>query len=293
MNIKNISVIFVLLLCLCISISAISATSDINSTSMSDSFDEISTNGTDTVENEVIPINDSTTNDITNTSESNNSKQNTNSTVVPAKTQTGDNKQKTVKKISTKTEADKVAFKYKSNNYFKVKVENRYDDDIPIKNVKIKLKIYTGSNSKTYIVKTNSRGIAKFNTKNLKVGSHKVVISSADDRYKISKVSNILIGKEFSTVLKSNSNNVLKTKDKIAFKFKNDFDEKEVKVVFKKKSKHTIITKAKFYFKNKYTGKIVTKIDNCEFDDGRWEVPDADYPNRFTLLNVKVWYLKV
>lgn len=127
----------------------------------------------------------------------------------------------------------------------------------------------------------------------MKVGSHKVVISSADDRYKISKVSNILIGKEFSTVLKSNSNNVLKTKDKIAFKFKNDFDEKEVKVVFKKKSKHTIITKAKFYFKNKYTGKIVTKIDNCEFDDGRWEVPDADYLNRFTLLNVKVWYLKV
>lgn len=100
MNIKNISVIFVLLLCLCISISAISATSDINSTSMSDSFDKISTNGTDTIENEVIPINDSTTNDITNTSESNNSKQNTNSTVVPAKTQTGDNKQKLSKNFN-------------------------------------------------------------------------------------------------------------------------------------------------------------------------------------------------
>ena len=186
-----------------------------------------------------------------------------------------------------------MAFKYKSKNYFKVEIEDRYDDDIPIKNVKVKLKIYTGTSSKTYIVKTNSRGIAKFNTQNLKPGSHKVVITSADDRYKISKVSKIIIGKQYSTVLKAKSSKVLKTKDKIALKFKNDFDEKEVKVIFKKKSKHTIISKAKFYFKDTYTGKVVTKVDYCDFDDGRWEMPEEDYPNRFTLLKVKVWYLKV
>ena len=63
--------------------------------------------------------------------------------------------------------------------------------------------------------------------------------------------------------------------------------------IFKKKSKHTIISKAKFYFKNTYTGKVVTKVDYCDFDDGRWEMPEEDYPNRFTLLKVKVWYLKV
>ena len=247
--------------------SAISATSDLNSTCISEQSEEIS-------------VDSNTINDVSNNNDS-------------SSTDNVDTKENTIKKIATKTEADIVAFKYKSKNYFKVEIEDRYDDDIPIKNVKVKLKIYTGTTSKTYIVKTNSRGIAKFNTQNLKPGSHKVVITSADDRYKISKVSKIIIGKQYSTVLKAKSTKVLKTKDKIALKFKNDFDEKEVKVIFKKKSKHTIISKAKFYFKDTYTGKVVSKVDYCDFDDGRWEMPEEDYPNRFTLLKVKVWYLKV
>lgn len=296
MNIKRISIVFAVLLCLFITMSAISATSDLNSTSISDSSEEIS-NDSGTI-SEVITNLENSTNDVSDNTNSSStvkdeSKENTTSTNTQTKPQPVVSKPKPVKKIATKTEADIVAFKYKSNNYFKVEVEDRYDDDIPIKNVKVKLKIYTGSKSKTYIVKTNSRGIAKFNTKNLNPGSHKVVITSADERYKINKVSKIIIGKQYSTVLKPKSSKVLKTKDKIALKYKNDFDEKEVKVIFKKKSKHTIISKAKFYFKNKYTGKVVTKVDNCDFDDGRWEMPEEDYPNRFTLLKVKVWYLKV
>ena len=296
MNIKRISIVFAVLLCLFITMSAISATSDLNSTSISDSSEEIS-NDSGTI-SEVITNLENSTNDVSDNTNSSStvkdeSKENTTSTNTQTKPQPVVSKPKPVKKIATKTEADIVAFKYKSNNYFKVEVEDRYDDDIPIKNVKVKLKIYTGSKSKTYIVKTNSRGIAKFNTKNLNPGSHKVVITSADERYKISKVSKIIIGKQYSTVLKSKSSKVLKTKDKIALKYKNDFDEKEVKVIFKKKSKHTIISKAKFYFKDTYTGKVVTKVDYCDFDDGRWEMPEEDYPNRFTLLKVKVWYLKV
>ena len=296
MNIKRISIVFAVLLCLFITMSAISATSDLNSTSISDSSEEIS-NDSGTI-NEVITNLENSTNDVSDNTNSSStvkdeSKENTTSTNTQTKPQPVVSKPKPVKKIATKTEADIVAFKYKSNNYFKVEIEDRYDDDIPIKNVKVKLKIYTGSKSKTYIVKTNSRGIAKFNTKDLKPGSHKVVITSADERYKISKVSKIIIGKQYSTVLKSKSSKVLKTKDKIALKYRNDFDEKEVKVIFKKKSKHTIITKAIFYFKNKYTGKVVTKVDNCDFDDDRWEMPEEDYPNRFTLLKVKVVYLKV
>lgn len=296
MNIKRISIVFAVLLCLFITMSAISATSDLNSTSISDSSEEIS-NDSGTI-NEVITNLENSTNDVSDNTNSSStvkdeSKENTTSTNTQTKPQPVVSKPKPVKKIATKTEADIVAFKYKSNNYFKVEVEDRYDDDIPIKNVKVKLKIYTGSKSKTYIVKTNSRGVAKFNTKNLNPGSHKVVITSADERYKISKVSKIIIGKQYSTVLKSKSSKVLKTKDKIALKYRNDFDEKEVKVIFKKKSKHTIITKAIFYFKNKYTGKVVTKVDNCDFDDGRWEMPEEDYPNRYALLKVKVVYLKV
>ena len=250
MNIKRISIVFAVLLCLFITMSAISATSDLNSTSISDSSEEIS-NDSGTI-NEVITNLENSTNDVSDNTNSSStvkdeSKENTTSTNTQTKPQPVVSKPKPVKKIATKTEADIVAFKYKSNNYFKVEIEDRYDD-IPIKNVKVKLKIYTGSKSKTYIVKTNSRGIAKFNTKNLNPGSHKVVITSADERYKINKVSKIIIGKQYSTVLKPKSSKVLKTKDKIALKYKNDFDEKEVKVIFKKKSKHTIISKAKFYF---------------------------------------------
>ena len=42
MNIKRISIVFAVLLCLFITMSAISATSDLNSTSISDSSEEIS-----------------------------------------------------------------------------------------------------------------------------------------------------------------------------------------------------------------------------------------------------------
>ena len=296
MNFKKVSILFAVFLCLFMAISAISATSDVNSTSISEQSEEIPDNSG--AINEVITDLENSTNDVSDNKDSSStknvdSKENATSTNTQTNPPTVVSKPKPVKKIPTKTEADKVAFKYKSKNYFKVKVENKYDDDIPIKNVKVKLKIYTGSKSKTYIVKTNSRGIAKFNTQNLKPGSHKVVITSADERYKIYKVSKIIIGKQFSTVLKSKSSKVLKTKDIIALKHIYDFDEKEVKVIFKKKSKHTIITKAIFYFKNKYTGKIITKVDNCDFDDGRWEMPEEDYPNRYTLLKVNVVYLKV
>jgi len=296
MNFKKVSILFAVFLCLFVTMSAISATSDLNSTCISEQSEEISVDS-NTI-NEVKADLGNSINDVSNNNDSSSTdnvdtKDNTISTNTNTDTPSVISKPKPVKKIATKTEADIVAFKYKSKNYFKVEIEDRYDDDIPIKNVKVKLKIYTGTTSKTYIVKTNSRGIAKFNTQNLKPGSHKVVITSADDRYKISKVSKIIIGKQYSTVLKAKSTKVLKTKDKIALKFKNDFDEKEVKVIFKKKSKHTIISKAKFYFKDTYTGKVVSKVDYCDFDDGRWEMPEEDYPNRFTLLKVKVWYLKV
>lgn len=47
-----------------------------------------------------------------------------------------------------------------------------------LSNVKVKIKVFTGKKFKKYIVKTDKKGIAKINTKNLKTGTHKVVISS-------------------------------------------------------------------------------------------------------------------
>lgn len=203
----------------------------------------------------------------------------------PAKTTT----QPAVKnKIKTKVEADQKAVKYKKSTYFKVKVEDRYDDDIPIKHVQLKIKV----GKKVFKVKTNSYGVAKINTKSLKNGTHKVVITSLDDRYSISKTSKIFVGKQYSATIKSTSaKKTLKNRDVIGLKSKNDFDEKEVKVVFKKKAKFTKILKAKFFFKDKRTGRTVVKTDNCDWDEGKWEMPDTDYPVRYTLVKVKVYYI--
>lgn len=60
-----------------------------------------------------------------------------------------------------------------------------------MKKTVIKLKI----GKKTYTVKTDSKGVAKFNTKKLKVGKYNVVISSGSDNYKISAKSTIKIKK--------------------------------------------------------------------------------------------------
>ena len=91
-----------------------------------------------------------------------------------------------IKKAPAKFSAPKVTAKKKANKYFKVKVINKKTKKI-IPGVKVKVKVYTGKKSKTYTIKTNSKGIAKLNTKSLKVGNHKVVITSANKYVKASK----------------------------------------------------------------------------------------------------------
>lgn len=96
----------------------------------------------------------------------------------------------TVLKAPTTVKAPKVTNKYKKSKYFKVTVKHKTTKKA-VKNTYLKLKI----DKKTYKVKTNSKGIAKFNTKKLKVGTHKVVISSGNANYKISAKSQIKIKK--------------------------------------------------------------------------------------------------
>ena len=102
--------------------------------------------------------------------------------------------EKPVAKIQTVVKAPKVSAKYKKSAYFKVKVTNK-ETKKAVKKVKVKVKVYTGKKSKTYTIKTNKKGIAKLNTKKLKVGSHKVKIGSGDARYSISGKSKIVIKK--------------------------------------------------------------------------------------------------
>ena len=281
MKLKSITFIVLLFLTLIISINAISA-------------DEVQTDIVSDVDNSADSVDvlqgsdvDDDGDDDSSSSVDASSASSTDSSAAPT---TGSQTSSTAtKKIATKVSADQVANQYKKSKYFKVKIKDKKGHYV--KNVKIKLRIYTGSKSKVYALKTNSKGIAKFNTKVLKLGSHKVKISSANAKYTISKTSKIFIGKKRYTTLKLKTKKVLRNKDVLALKVLKDEDEKEVRVIYKKKPKYTMLTKAIFYLKNKATGKIITEIEHSEFDDGRWEILDEDVSNSYSFLKVKVWFL--
>jgi len=87
--------------------------------------------------------------------------------------------------------------KHKANSYFNIKVTDYFG--FLKKNLKIKVKVYTGSKYVTYTVKTNSSAIARIKTNKLAIGTHKVVISSGNKNYKLSKSSKIIVNKTLST----------------------------------------------------------------------------------------------
>ncbi len=92
-----------------------------------------------------------------------------------------------IKKAPTKLYPKKLTAKKGVKKYFKVTVKNTKTKKV-IKGVKVKIKVYTGKKYKTYTVKTNSKGIANLNVKSLKVGTHKVVVSSAN-KYCVAKTA--------------------------------------------------------------------------------------------------------
>ena len=93
-----------------------------------------------------------------------------------------------ITKAKTIIKAPKVTAKHKKSKYFKVSVKNKATKKA-VKNTYVKVKI----DKKTYKIKTNSKGVAKFNTKKLKIGKHKVVISSGNSNYIMSAKSTITI----------------------------------------------------------------------------------------------------
>jgi hypothetical protein len=84
-----------------------------------------------------------------------------------------------IKKAPAKLIPKKLTAKKGAKKYFKVTVKNKKTKKV-IKGVKVKIKVYTGKKSKTYTAKTNAKGIAKISTAKLKVGKHKVVVTSGN-----------------------------------------------------------------------------------------------------------------
>ena len=93
-----------------------------------------------------------------------------------------------INKAPTKVSAPKITAKKGKSKIFKIIIKNKANNKA-VKNVKISVKI----GSKKYNLKTDSHGVATFNTKYLKSGPHKVVIKSKNSKYIINKKSAIVI----------------------------------------------------------------------------------------------------
>ena len=78
-------------------------------------------------------------------------------------------------KTYLKTAANSISTKYNSGKTLNVKVTN-YFTKHAMKNIKVSLKVFTGKKSKTIYLKTDSKGIAKYDVSKLSVGSHKIEI---------------------------------------------------------------------------------------------------------------------
>lgn len=204
-------------------------------------------------------------------------------------------------------------FVHKKSNTFKVKVFS-YDDDTDKityhKNVKLTVKVKIGKKTKTFNVKTNKKGEAKIlNVKKLKVGTYKVTVTTTDDKYQIKEKGLIVIygkAKKTTTIkLKKTkygieANKKLNKKD-ILYSFYEPKDAQYDKGVYAEiwdmknplgAYPHSMITKAKFFFKNKKTGKIISKTAKLTKDKFYgWKAIKVNPIKGYTPIKTKVWYL--
>lgn len=85
----------------------------------------------------------------------------------------------------------KLSTTYSSGKYFKVKaVDSKTKKPVP--KVKVNLKVFTGKKYKKTTITTDSKGVAKYSASYLKVGKHKVIVSSKQYKAK-AKSSSIKI----------------------------------------------------------------------------------------------------
>ncbi|WP_405270845.1 hypothetical protein [Methanobrevibacter sp.] len=102
-------------------------------------------------------------------------------------------------KTQTTVKAPKLTKTVNQAKTFDITVKNKKTKK-PIKNLSLKIKI----GKKVYTVKTNSKGVAKFNTKSLKAGTYSVAIYSGNIKYFVSAKSTIKI-KSAPTPAKTNN----------------------------------------------------------------------------------------
>ena len=296
MKLKNILSISAMALLLLLCVSSVSAMPDNDTLTVESDDAPLEVENVNLDENNEISANE-TSGEIQNDTLNNNTQ--TDNNTPAANTTTS---QKITKKALDAFCTNK--FIQKSNKYFTVKIckynekKNKLES---YKNVKITVKVKIGSKTKTVNTKTNSKGEAKIlNIRNLKVGTYSVSVTSNDDRYKIKEKGKIAIYSKKTKTLTLKMNKQKKVKgDYIDTEyFKHDSQYKKGVYTFCSNAKkpldgisHTYITKAKFFFKNKKTGKIITKTVKTKNAKGyEWEYPHTKLISGYTPIKATIWY---
>ena len=123
----------------------------------------------------------------------------------------------------------KLSTTYASGKYFQVKVVNSKTKKV-VSGAKLKLKVYTGKKAKTVTVTTNSKGIAKYNTGKLAMGTHKVIVTNGQTAYftGAKKTSSIKITKASYNIVAPKVTNVYKKAGSFKITVKNKASGKAV-----------------------------------------------------------------
>lgn len=170
----------------------------------------------------------------------------------------------TVKVKSTITPKEMVKFST-SKEKFKVKFLTSKGKVLANKNVKFTI------DGKTYKVKTDAKGFAKIK-KSFKVGKHKIVAYNPSSKEKRNLYAVILSKGTHKISLRIDNPTVyfptkkLSNGDKISTVYESKLNRQYAPGVYVEsyykgldEAKHTKLVKAKFFFKNKKTGKVITK----------------------------------
>ena len=102
----------------------------------------------------------------------------------------------TVEKATAIISASKLTVALKSSGVWTIKLVDSSNNK-PIANLKLTLKVYTGKKYKTVTVKTNSKGIASYKTKDLAAGTHKIEVRGTHGGYEFNTLkSSITVVKQ-------------------------------------------------------------------------------------------------
>lgn len=109
----------------------------------------------------------------------------------------------TIKKVSVKVTAKKISTTY-GYKYFQVKVTKK-NSKLKIKGAKVYVKVGTGKGARTFKLKTDANGIAKYNTSDLKIGKHAVQVKMSSKQVNAKAVkSSITIKKTYGKITAEN-----------------------------------------------------------------------------------------